>query len=96
MQSFDAKPISPFPSGSGKTQKTGGGETVWEGAAEEIVTLSHSSLSLPFPAPRGPRPPQRSRGGGGGGGSAKGGAIPASRALQRAAACRRGANKMHF
>lgn len=52
MQSFDAKPINPLPSGSGRTQKTGGG-TVWEGAAEEIVTLSHSSppsLSLPFPA----------------------------------------------
>lgn len=33
MQSFDAKPFSPFPSGSGKTQKTGGGDGV--GRAQE-------------------------------------------------------------
>lgn len=30
MQSFDAKPISPFPSGSGKTQKAGSGDHVGE------------------------------------------------------------------
>lgn len=53
MQSFDAKPISPFPSGSSKTQKTGGGDGVGGSAGEEIVTLSHSPLCL-FPRHTGP------------------------------------------
>lgn len=44
MQSFDAKPISPFPSGSGKTQKTGGGDGVGGSAGKKIVTLSQSPL----------------------------------------------------
>ena len=50
MQSFDAKPFSPFPSGSGKTQKTGGGDGEGGGSAgEETVTLSSSPLR---PLPR--------------------------------------------
>lgn len=63
MQSFDAKPISPFPSGSGKPQKTGGGDGVG-GSAEEIVTLSHSLLRPPR-ATRTPDLLERSLGGGG-------------------------------
>lgn len=63
MQSFDAKPISPFPSGSGKPQKTGGGDGVG-GSAEEIVTLSHS-LHRPPRATRTPDRLERSLGGGG-------------------------------
>ena len=47
MQSFDAKPFSPFPNGSSKTQKTGGGDGVKGSAREEIVTLSLTLLCIP-------------------------------------------------
>lgn len=43
MQFFDAKPISPFPSGSGKPRKLGVG-TVWEEAQEKSDTFVRASV----------------------------------------------------
>lgn len=61
MQSFDAKPISPFPSGCSETQKTGGGDGVgrgWGGSSGEEIVTPHSLL-LRSRATRPPHPPGR-------------------------------------